>query len=56
MENGYYAQSKLHGKYKKFYDDGRIMEEGEYHMGNKMGKWYSYDNDGNRIKTKYLKF
>jgi hypothetical protein len=25
-------------------------------MGNKMGKWYSYDNDGNRIKTKYLKF
>ena len=53
MENGYYSNGVLNGKYKGFYGTGAIKEEGEYKQGKKICKWFYYDESGNKTKQNY---
>lgn len=46
-----YTNGIVNGWFKKFYEDGIIMEEGEYKMMKKIGPWKYYDEAGNLYKT-----
>ncbi|MCX7955355.1 MAG: hypothetical protein N3A01_09250 [Bacteroidales bacterium] len=41
-----YVRGVLDGKYKEYYDNGRIKTEGFYDMGKKKKKWYFFDKNG----------
>lgn len=56
-EDGYitliasYNNGIVNGLFKKFYENGILMEEGEYKMMKKIGLWKYYNELGNLIKT-----
>ncbi|HIE15901.1 MAG TPA: hypothetical protein EYP69_03140, partial [Bacteroidales bacterium] len=53
--NGYDADNKAHGKWKWFYDDGTLKEEGTFSHGLKNGYFKQYDNKGNLLSVvKYV--
>jgi antitoxin component YwqK of YwqJK toxin-antitoxin module len=41
-----YKNSKLHGKYKKYFDNGGLMEDGNYENGRKHGFYIYYTGEG----------
>lgn len=41
-----YLQGNLHGRYREFYENGRIKTDGEYVAGKENGVWSFYDEDG----------
>jgi antitoxin component YwqK of YwqJK toxin-antitoxin module len=46
-----YNNGIVDGAFKKFYENGILMEEGEYKMMKKVGLWKYYDETGNLTKT-----
>ena len=46
-----YNNGIVDGTFKKFYENGILMEEGTYKMMKKVGLWKYYDEAGNLIKT-----
>lgn len=46
-----YANGIVNGSFKKFYENGILMEEGEYKIMKKVGLWKYYDESGNLIRT-----
>ena len=47
---GVFRPNQKTGKYKMYYDNGKIKEEGQYHNDHKVGIWKSYDLNGKVIK------
>lgn len=43
------------GKYRGYYPNGQLEEEGEVFQGEETGLWKYYDEDGNLLKTEYKK-
>ena len=43
MQEGYYKDGKLHGKWVAFNADGTKQSMGEYNNGTKTGKWFFWD-------------
>jgi antitoxin component YwqK of YwqJK toxin-antitoxin module len=41
-----YLQGNLHGKYREFYENGRVKSEGQYAGGKENGVWRYYGEDG----------
>ena len=53
--NRYDSKHQPHGKWKWFYDDGKLQMEGNYTHGLKNGYFKEYDRDGNLISVvKYV--
>lgn len=46
-----YKNGIVNGLFKKFYENGFLMEEGEYKTMKKVGIWKYYDEEGNLTKT-----
>lgn len=46
-----YNNGIVDGTFKKFYENGILMDEGEYKMMKKVGLWKYYDETGILIKT-----
>lgn len=42
-----YNQGELHGEYKSWYENGKLLETGDYVMGKKHKTWIRYDELGN---------
>jgi antitoxin component YwqK of YwqJK toxin-antitoxin module len=43
MQEGYYKDGKLHGKWIAFNEDGSKQSMGEYANGTKCGKWFFWN-------------
>lgn len=43
------------GKYRGYYPNGQLEEEGEVFQGEEIGLWKYYSEDGNLLKTEYKK-
>lgn len=46
-----YDNGIVTGKFKKFYDNGKLMEEGVYDKMKKIGEWKYYDEQGKLSKS-----
>ena len=49
----YYKDGKLNSKWKVWHGNGKLAEEGEYKVGEKIGEWIYYKKDGfiDKVKT-----
>ena len=44
---------QLHGRFTSWSDDGVIIKDGHYHLGQKHGNWLEPDADGNPVELEY---
>ena len=52
---GSMLEDKMHGYWKWFRKDGIIMRSGYFDKGNQIGKWTTYDKEGNVYKVTEIK-
>jgi hypothetical protein len=48
-------EDKMHGYWEWFRKDGIIMRSGYFDKGNQIGKWTTYDKEGNSYKVTEIK-
>ena len=48
---GVVKDSKLHGKWRWYRDDGSLMRTGQFRNGKNTGEWKTYDRNGRVVRT-----
>lgn len=47
---GFELDGKLHGHWEWFRLDGTLLRSGEFHLGDQVGVWRTWDRDGRLVK------
>lgn len=54
LSDGVYFKTYLEGHQKNYHRNGKLKEEGDCHLGAKIGTWRSYSETGDLLKAEYF--
>ncbi|MGW1884746.1 toxin-antitoxin system YwqK family antitoxin [Streptomyces sp. NPDC001970] len=46
MQQGAFMDGRQHGLWRRWHDNGNVLDEGTYERGKKAGEWVTYGRDG----------